>query len=129
VTISARKLLEKAVEALQRKIKDENQSFRVFEVIEGYPHDAAVAFVKAMTKLYGWSSPVPTPGFFGSQAPSMMTVKTGFRDEDVIQCPLGSFKLPGVSQLVNTVITDYDDSIKFIIHAEVPKKERHLLIG
>lgn len=116
--------LEKAVEALQRKIKDEAQPFQLHEVIEAYPLDAAVAFVKAMQRLYGWASSVPTPGFFGPKPPAMISVKTGHRDEDVVQCPIGAFKVPGVDNRINTHL----DEQQFIIYGEFRKSERHILL-
>ena len=120
----------KAIEALVRKQKDEEQAFSVHEVIDAYPLDGAVAFVKAMTKLYGWASPVPTPGFFGPKPPQMISVKTGPNDEDVIQCPLGDFKLPGVDEPIKTVIGSYGpkNSQAFLIHAVIKKRDRHILL-
>jgi len=115
--------IKKAMEALARKLADEEQVFKVHEPIDAYPHDAAVAFVKAMCNLYGWASPVTPPGFFSSP-PEMMSVKTGPRDEDVIQCPIGTFKLPGVDQPINAII--YRG--QFIIHGDVKKKDRHLML-
>src|SRR3990172_2989025 len=99
--------LDKAIEALQRKKADEEQEFQVHEVIDAYPLDGAVAFVKAMTKLYGWASPQATPGFFGPKPPSFISVKTGKEDTDVVQCPMGAFKLPGVDEHVKTVICPF----------------------
>lgn len=122
--------MEKAIEALQRKIADENTTLRVFELIDAYPLDAAVAFVKAMTNLYGWSSPVPTPGFFGPRPPTMVSVKVGVKDEDVIQCPLGSFKLPGVENPVRTDFTMHPkgQGQVFVVHGEFKKKDKHLVL-
>jgi hypothetical protein len=121
--------LEKAVEALQRKIADENQAFQIHEIIEGYPLDAAVAFVKAMAKLYGWASPVATPSFFGPRPPQMISVKTGPNDEDVIQCPLGGFRIPGVDQMIHTLIDrGPKGKLIFIVRAEIKKKDRHILL-
>lgn len=121
---------EKAIEALQRKLADENQAFNVHEVIEGYPLDAAVAFVKAMSRLYGWASPVSTPGFFGPKPPTMITVKTGPGPDDVVQCPLGAFALPGIEPKVNTTIGSHgkNGAQAFVIHTTVRKKDRHLLV-
>jgi ATP-dependent 26S proteasome regulatory subunit len=116
--------LGKAIEALVRKQKDEEQPYEVHEVIDAYPLDAAVAFVKAMTKLYGWASPQTVKTMFGDKPPHMISVKVGKNDADVVQCPLGAFKLPGVDQLVHTVI----QSNKFIIHATIEKKHKHLLL-
>src|ERR1700682_4544066 len=69
--------LEQAREALDRRIKDEAQIFRLFETFDAFPHDAAVAFVKAMSKLYGWASPQTVMTFFGPKPPVMLSIKTG----------------------------------------------------
>jgi len=119
---------EKAIEALQRKLQDDNQPFGLFEIIDAYPLDAAVAFVKAMTELYGWASPVPTPGFFGPRPPVMISVKTGHRDEDVIQCPIGAFKLPGIDEKVNTEPTLHEGKHVLVIHGTFKKRDRHILL-
>lgn len=122
--------IAKAIEALQRKQKDEEQIVAVHEVIHGHPFDGLVAFVKAMSNLYGWSSPVPTPGFFGPKPPQMISVKTGHRDEDVVQCPHGSFILPGVENKVQTHMGAFGvrGQPALVIAAEVRKREKHLLV-
>lgn len=120
---------DKAIEALRRRLEDEAQEFIVHEHIEGYPLEAAVAFTKAMNKFYGWASPKTVMTFFGPRPPRMLTVRVGPKDTDVLQCPMGAFKLPGVSEDVNTLIdTDEPNDPKFIVHATIPKRERHLLI-
>jgi len=119
---------EKAVEALQRLIRDENQAFNMHEIIDAFPHDALVALNKAMAKLYGWASPQPTPGFFGPKPPQMVSVKTGVNDEDVVQCPLGAFAIPGVDQPIN-VTFDSDGKKSFlIVYGTFKKKHRHILL-
>lgn len=122
--------IEKAIEALKRKLDDENTVVRVFELIDAYPLDAAVAFVRAMANLYGWSSPVATPSFFGPQPPMMMSVKVGVKDEDVIQCPIGAFKLPGIANPVRTDFTSHPKGLGqvFVIHGEYKKKDKHLVL-
>jgi hypothetical protein len=122
--------VRKAIEALERKEKDENQPFAVHERFDAYPHDAAVAFTRAMAELYGWSSPQTVMTFFGPKPPQMISVKTGFRDEDVVQCPMGAFLLPGVDEQIHTVIHDFEDGKgpQFICHANIKKKDRHTLL-
>src|SRR5262249_132601 len=88
------------------------------------PLDAAVAFVKAMKNLYGWASPVPTPGFFGDRPPSYLSVKVGKNKEDVVQCPIGSFQLPGVKSNIQTGIY----GLSFVIHGTVRQKEKALIL-
>lgn len=124
--------LTKAVEALRRKIADEEQIFCVHEVIEAYPHDAAVAFTKAMVELYGWGSPQTEHHWYGDKPPTMLAVKTGFRDDDVVQCPLGVFKLPGIDEDVKTSFYPMQindkKTTRFIIKAQVKKRDRHLVL-
>ncbi len=114
----------KAIEALVRKQKDEEQVFSVVEKFDAYPTDAAVAVVKAMTRLYGWASPEDQQTFFGKKPPSMLSVKTSHRDEDVVQVPIGQFKLPGVDEPITTGI--YDG--QFILHGDVKKRDRHIVL-
>lgn len=123
--------IDAAIIALKRKRDEENTTVQVHEIIDAYPHDAAVAFIKAMVKIYGWASPVPTPGWFGDSPPSFLSVKTGKGYGDVIQCPIGSFRLPNVDEAIGTIITQHrrhDPKLYFIIHAEVKQKFRHILI-
>ena len=126
--------LNSAIEALQRLQQQEMQEVRVHEVIDAYPLDAAVAFVKACKNLYGWAAPVTevVKTFFGTQKnpPQIISVKTGHRDEDVVQCPIGDFKLPGVESTVRALIGDYGkkDAKAFLIHALVRQKEKHILL-
>jgi hypothetical protein len=122
--------LKVAIASLQRLQKDEETEVQVHEIIDAYPLDAAVAFVKAMQRLYGWASPVATPGFFGDKPPSYMGVKVGKRKADVVQCPLGSFMLPGVSRRIETGIYPLDNKGNqvFIIHGIVLQKEKEIIL-
>lgn len=121
--------IPEAINALIRLQKDENTIVAAFEVIDAHPLDGIVAFVKAMAKLYGWSSPVPTPSFFGPKPPQMLSVKTGPDDDDVMQCPWGAFKLPGIENAINVAAhPDARGKLNFVIHGEVRKKEKHILL-
>src|SRR5512143_820744 len=124
--------ITKAIEALIRKQQDEEQIFRVYEIIDAYPFDAAVACTQAMINLYGWASPQTeiTQSMFGTRRnpPMMLSVKTGVKDDDVVQCPLGSFKLPGVDELIQTVIGDGPKGKIFVITGEIKKRSKHLVL-
>src|SRR5512143_3640461 len=125
--------INKAIEALIRKQQDEEQIFRVYEIIDAYPFDAAVACTQAMINLYGWASPQTeiTQSFMGTRRnpPVMLSVKTGVKDDDVVQCPLGSFKLPGVDELVQTLITENPKGQQvFVITGEIKKRSKHLVL-
>ncbi len=126
--------LEKAVEALNRKIADENQEFSFVEWIDtGHPLDAAVAFVKAMVKLYGFASPQTEwiKTMFGTQKkpPNMLSIKTGHGIDDVVQCPMGQFALPGIAAPVNTQITHGPKGrLTFVVTSLARKKDKHVLL-
>ena len=120
--------IDKAIDALVRKKKDEDTIVNVFEIIDAHPLDGIVAFVKAMRNLYGWSSPVPTPGFFGPKPPTMLSVKTGPSDDDVMQCPWGAFKLPGVDNPINVDAAPDRGKLNFAIHGQVRKREKDILL-
>ena len=122
--------LKTAIATLQRLQKDEETEVQVHEVIDAYPLDAAVAFVKAMQRLYGWASPVATPGFFGPKPPTYIGVKVGKNRGDVMQCPMGSFMLPGISRRIETGIYPIDNkgNQAFIIHGVVLQKEKGVIL-
>lgn len=94
--------IKDAMKALDRKDKEENQKVNIHEIIDGFPTDALVAVNFAMQEIYGWASPVPTPGFWGPTPPQMLTIKTGPRPEDKVVVPLGAYMLPGVEDPINT---------------------------
>jgi len=120
--------LERAIDALVQKAKDELQIFTVAEFFDAHPHDACVAVVKAMTKLYGWVSPQTTPTFFGPKPPRMMSIKTGHRDTDVVQCPMGEFKLPGLDENIHTRFHATDKGMQFLIHGDIKKRDKHIVL-
>lgn len=129
--------LKDAMAALARLQADEEQEYTVHEVIDAYPHDAAVAFTKAMAKLYGWGSPTTEvmETFFGKieKPPQMLAVKTGWHADDVVQCPLGQFTLPGVEAPIKTLFWNHHDSrgretVSFLIHGKIKKKDRHVVL-
>lgn len=121
--------LSKAIEALQRKQKDEEQPFKVLELFEAYPHDAAVAFVRAMQQLYGFASfeTQVMETLFGKieKPPTMLSVKVGFRDHEVVQCPMGQMRLPGVEDPIECGIYG---SNGFVVHGTIKKRDRHVVL-
>lgn len=124
----------KAIEALQRRLKDEEQPYEVHEIIDAFPHDGAVAFVRAMKNLYGFASfeseLIRTMFGVREQPPQFISVKTGVRDENVIQCPTGQLMLPGVDQPIKTMIYAPRDGSPpfFLIMGTIKKKYRHVVL-
>lgn len=117
--------LRKAIAALEKRATDEEQEYQVLEQFDAYPHDAAVAFAKAARKLYGFVSFETAPGFFFDKPPQMLSIKTGFRDLEVVQCPVGQMKLPGIEEPITTMI---HNKMGFIIHGTIKKRDRHVVL-
>lgn len=122
--------LDKAIEALQRKLKDEEQPYNVHEIFDAYPHDAAVAFVRAMQKLYGFVSFETEKTFFGPEHPQMLSIKTGRGADDFVLCPMGQLRLPGVKDPIKTQFwkKDRNSPTVFLVHGTVKKKDRHIVL-
>lgn len=114
-----------AITALERKQADENQEIDVFELINAFPLDGAVAFVKALKHLYGWANSIPTPGFFGPQNPKMITVQTGLNSS--VQVPWGRFQVPGIENPIGVDSTRTDEGLAFVIHGTIRKREQTVI--
>lgn len=117
--------IDDAITALKRKQKDENQEVDVFELVDAFPLDGAVAFVKALKHLYGWANSIPTPGFFGPENPKMITVQTGLNSS--VQVPWGQFQVPGVENPIKVDATRTENGPAFVILGTVRKKEQRVI--
>ena len=120
--------IDSAIETLQRKKAEEEQTYNAYEILDGYPFDAAVAFNKAMQRLYGWASPVPTPGFWGPTPPTFITVKTGHGEDDNVQIPWGSFKLPNVESPLAYKTHQERGSPCLLIYGKVKRKDQYVIL-
>lgn len=127
--------LKEAAAMLIQKAKDEETGVQVHEIIEGYPLDAAVAFTKAIARLYGWASPVPIPTFFGPIPPSMISIRVGIGTDDVVQCPMGGFQLPGVeipagNDPLQTHIGPFgkNKQVVFLVQGVIKKKSQDTIL-
>ena len=118
--------IDDAIYALTRKKQDEDTEINIIEYIEAFPLDGAVAFMRAMKRIYGWASPVPTPGFFGSSPPSMIGVKTGINTTK--QVIFGRFELPSIDGYIETKVKQNPEGeICFTIVGSLRKKDSHLI--
>jgi len=83
-----------AYKALGRLIKQQEEETAFNVEFECLPHDGAAALNRVLIKTYGWSTGIPTPGFFGPNPPEMMTVPTGVNTS--IEVPWGRLALPNL---------------------------------
>ncbi|MHA1951550.1 MAG: AAA family ATPase [Candidatus Thorarchaeota archaeon] len=107
---------------LERKDEEEDKEVSVHHEIDCFPLDGAVAFRDSINEVYGYVQNVNTPGFFGSNPPTMVGVSVG-RDE-IRQIPWGRVEIPGIEGYLCTGLHVTDSGPKFMITGET--KQRHL---
>ena len=111
--------LEEAREWLQRLQESENENIAVNEVIEAFPFDGAIAMMKALKQVYGWSSPVPPRSFFEAP-PTMMSVDISPTERT--QIIWGRFAIPGIDGTLITGVNMRNGRPLFTIQGEIRKK-------
>lgn len=110
---------DEGIEWLSRKKQEEEQKVQVNHIIPCSPMDGAYAFHRAMSKKYGWTHQIPTPGFFGDTPPSMLGIKISATE--TVNVPWGRIQIPGIRGFLNTGLT-VDPKPAFIIGGEILKK-------
>lgn len=117
--------LDTAIDTLTRKRDEAEETVAVNETVDAFPKDGAVAFQKAMQRMFGWVSSVPTPGFFGSTPPTTIDVEVGPNQR--ISVVWGRFELPGVEGHVNCGAYGTKQGPRFIIKGEVKRKHHDIV--
>lgn len=118
--------IDRAISALRRLKKDEEQEMDVREIIDAHVLEGAVACVQAMKEIYGWASPVPKMTFFGPRPPEMISVEVDVGK--YIQVPFGEFKLPNVENNIGLAEVTHNGMPCLIIYGTVRKREQHVLL-
>jgi transitional endoplasmic reticulum ATPase len=113
---------DEGIQALIRIKEQENMKVAVHEVVDAYPFDGAIAFMKAMKQQYGWASAVPTPGFWGDTPPTTVSVPVGH--DSTAQVIWGSFEVPGIEGRLETGMTGKEGRPVFVIKGEIKKKNQ-----
>lgn len=112
---------EQAIDALKRKIEEENTAVAIHEEINAFPLDGAYALMKVLQAKFGWAQAVPTPGFFGPNPPVMANLEIGVNENT--QVIWGGFVVPGVEGQLQTGATrGRDGSFKFVISGKVKQR-------
>jgi len=113
---------EEAIKWCQRKIDEENQTISISEVVDAWPFDGAIALMKALKEVYGWTSLVPTPSFWGSRPPQMISVPVS--PTETVQVPWGRINIPNISGHLATGVKMVDNRLQFQITGEVLQKHK-----
>lgn len=112
----------KAIEWLERRQKEDESKIAVYEPIEGHPLDGVHALMQALKTKYGWAESVPTPGFFGSDPPTMIGVESA--PGKTVQVVWGRIQIPSISGHLETSYARKDGRFIFALAGEVKKKHQ-----
>lgn len=118
--------LRTAIKELERRAEQEEMDVNIMELIEGFPLDAAHAFIRALENIFGWVNAMPTPGFFGPQPPTMVGL-TIDPDGHTVQIPWGSIGIPGVTGKLQTGIQMQDGWPTFCIQGTIKQKDKRVV--
>lgn len=110
-----------AIEVLRRQAEQENEVVAVSEEVRAFPLDACHALMAVLKDRYGWTSLVPTPGFFGDKPPSMIGVEVAVGQ--TVQVPWGRIVLPGIEGFLQTSVSqDENGRAVFSLAGQVKRK-------
>lgn len=112
--------IDEGVDALLRLKKDEQTELSVHEIIKAFPFDGAYAFMKAMARVYGWSTPQAKPSFFGPVPPTTVSIEIGYNQ--TTQIIWGDFGIPGIEGKLSTGVHFEGKVVYFCIQGKVKKK-------
>lgn len=110
-----------------RELREEQETIvAVSEVVDAFPLDGAVAFLKILKERYGWTTLKPTMGFWGPSPPSMLGVEV--RPGETIQVPWGSMTVPKIDGTLSTGVAKDESGLpRFRIGGEIRRKhESHI---
>lgn len=110
-----------AIKWIQRNKEENERVIAINEVVDAFPGDGAYALTKALSELYGWTSLVPIPGFFGSSPPVMVGIPVNAKG-DQVSVPFGRIQIPKVDGYLQTSINIKDGRWIFVISGEIRRK-------
>lgn len=113
---------DEAIEQLMRKKEQAEMDVSIHEEIDCFPLEGAYALMKCLEAKYGWVNSVPTPGFFGPQPPTMVTLQTAYGE--YTQVIWGDFQVPGVKGRIKTSAMHKQNQPIFVISGVVRKKHQ-----
>lgn len=108
-----------AIEALRKQHAEEQVVVQVNEPIRAFPMDGAAAMMRVLQRRYGWQNLLPTPGFWGSSPPTMISVEIG--PDERVQVPWGRCSVPYVEGYIYTGFDVEDGACIFSLRAEVKR--------
>ncbi len=114
-----------AIKLLNAKEEADLMEVNVNEAFEADPFEGAVALHSALAEMFGWATPVPTPGFFGPRPPEMINVPIDF--DRTVSVPWGRMEVPMVRGFLATGIDMKNNRPVFQLGGTVKNGDMHLV--
>lgn len=113
--------LAEAVVWLQRRMREEEETIAIDEVINAFPLEGAYAFSRALDMEFGFKALVATPGMFGPNPPTMIGLEVAFGVTE--QVPWGRVMVPGLEDgFLSSGIAVKDGRFVFCVGGQVKQK-------
>jgi len=113
--------LEKAIDHLTTRMKQEEQTVNINEDVDAFVWDGAICFQRAIKEMFGWSDAVPEKTFFGENPPRMISIETGYKETTLV--PWGDFKIPTITGTLSTGINVKKGQAIFAVSAVTKRKD------
>jgi transitional endoplasmic reticulum ATPase len=117
-----------AITALRLADAAEKERIDIYETIDAFPLDGAVAMTKAMRELFGWATPIAKKSWFGAIPPTERSVEIGY--QETISVVWGRFSVPKFDDedsYIECGVTREKGRVVFQIHANVKKMQNPLI--
>lgn len=117
-----------AIQVLQRKMVYEEEFVDLYESVDAFPWDGALALVQAIEEQFGFVFAEATPGWFGPSPPREISVEVG--PGRTKRVPWGRFRMPGTDNPDNVIITSTEmknGRMQFRINVECQRKYEPLV--
>lgn len=128
VTVSGDKIIlpdgmepDEAITWIKRHMEENEREIAISEVVEAFPADGAWALTNALSQKYGWTSLIPSPGFWSMNPPQMIGVPTDAKG-GTVQVPWGRIQIPKVHGHIDTSATIKDGRWVFVIAGRIKRK-------
>ena len=113
--------LEMGIDLLERRKEYENEKTNLSAKFDVLPFDGAHALMQVLSSKYGWAQAIPTPGFFGSEPPQMISVEVA--PKKFVEVPWGRFSLPNVKGYIETSVQMKNGRFSFSISATILRRD------
>jgi transitional endoplasmic reticulum ATPase len=113
---------ETVIEAMRMKIAEDEKPVDIVYDFDMTMPEGALALYRTLDDLYGFIQLKDTPGFFGPNPPTILTVQTGLGHTEMI--PWGRFAVPGVEGYIETGIRWAGNIPYFQLSASIPAGSR-----